>query len=136
TWRLLDVRPRRAGRLGASDRVEPALVDHRFALAARLAQGLGRPEVLPARQLLDEAIERLVETIADELVRMRNVAAVAVHDRDHAAMTHALGDHQPVDAIGGEVLHVAVQEARAFRVEDAIAITNHGANRGAGAVDA
>src|SRR5687768_9288179 len=44
-------------------------------------------------------------------------------------MSHALCDHQAIDAIGGEVFHVTVEQTRAFTVQHAVAITNDGADR-------
>src|SRR5690349_19048657 len=40
------------------------------------------------------------------------------------AMADPLGDHQPVNAVGGQVLHVAVEEAGAASIQDTIAITD------------
>src|ERR1041385_317749 len=49
-------------------------------------------------------------------------------------MTNALRDHQAIDAIGGEVFHVAIEQTRAFAVQHAVAITNHSADCGARSV--
>ena len=40
---------------------------------------------------------------------------------------------KPVDAVGGQVFHIAVEQARAAAVKDAFAITNHGTDSSAGA---
>src|ERR1043166_3423757 len=46
----------------------------------------------------------------------------------------SLCDHQAIDAIGREIFHVAVEQARAFSVQHAVAITNDSANSGARSV--
>src|SRR5438067_12434567 len=50
-------------------------------------------------------------------------------------MAHALRDHQAVDAVSSEVFHVAIEQAGALAVEDAIAIANHSANGSASPVE-
>src|SRR5436309_616843 len=46
-------------------------------------------------------------------------------------MLHALRNHQSVDAIGSEVLHVAIEKTRALAVKHSVAIANDGAYRSA-----
>src|SRR5438552_18863796 len=42
---------------------------------------------------------------------------------------HSLSDHQAINAVGGEVLHVSIEEARSSAVERAVAITDDKAHR-------
>ena len=58
------------------------------------------------------------------------VAIVHLH---RVAVTHALCNHEPVDAISGEVLHVTVQEAGTLAVQHALAVADDGADGGASA---
>ena len=51
---------------------------------------------------------------------------------DFYFVEHALRDHEAIDAVGGEVFHVAIKQAGAFAVEDAVAVADHGAHGGAG----
>src|SRR5436189_210087 len=44
----------------------------------------------------------------------------------------SLGNHVAIDPVGGQVFHVAVQQARPLAVEHAVSIADHGANRVAG----
>ena len=54
--------------------------------------------------------------------------------RVHAVLD-ALGDHEAVDAIGREIFHVSVEQARALAVDVTVAISNDGAHCGARSVD-
>src|ERR1700674_3274827 len=51
------------------------------------------------------------------------MAGVIRHVRG-VAMADALRDHQTIDAISCEVFHVTIEQARAFAVQHAVAITN------------
>src|SRR5437762_8858179 len=44
-------------------------------------------------------------------------------------MSHALRNHQTIDAVGGEIFHVAVEQTRAFAIEYTVAITDDSADR-------
>ena len=63
---------------------------------------------------------------------MKNRHASLIKNFDLVRVLHALGDHQPVNAIRGEIFHVAIEETRALAVENAVAIANDRSNRGAG----
>ncbi len=93
------------------------------------------PASLPRGSSLDQALQLLVEQAGDELLSVGHGASVARRGSAPVAVTHALGDHQPVDAVGREVLHVAVEQARALAVEHAVPVADHGAHRGARAGD-
>src|SRR2546426_6502483 len=133
-WFPCDELPPSRVRVSGLQRVESAGVDHLFTDAPRLPQRFLAPDILALRELLDEAVERLVEGVTDELLGVRHVLPLPVHDRDLAAVPHALRDHQPVDAVGREVLHVAVEEARPLAVEHPVPVADHGADRGARSV--
>ncbi len=56
-------------------------------------------------------------------------------DGDLGAVEDALGDHEAVDAIGGEILHVAIEEAGAAPHENPLTIADGGADGGARALE-
>src|SRR6266481_7668294 len=60
---------------------------------------------------------------------MTNRRAILIQNFDLARMPHALRNHQAVDAVRGEILHVAIEQARTLAVENAVAIANYCANR-------
>src|ERR1700726_4198167 len=59
---------------------------------------------------------------------MDDFFTVLVNDSDRVVMAHALRNHQPIDAVGGEIFHVAIEKAGAAAGEHAVAIANHGAH--------
>ena len=77
------------------------------------------------RELFVEKLWRSILMCAGLCVRHRRGSETV------CPVLHALGDHQAIDAIGGEIFHVAVEEAGAAAVEHAIAIADYGAHGGA-----
>ena len=67
------------------------------------------------------------QTIALPVRTMLHTLAIVALTFDF--VPHALRNHQPVDAVGGQVFHVAIEQAGAFAVEHAIAIADDGAHR-------
>ena len=61
---------------------------------------------------------------------MPNRQPRVVKNLDAIRMPHALRNHQPVNAVGGQIFHVAIEQARAFPVEHSIAVANDRSNRG------
>ncbi len=60
-----------------------------------------------------QAVEFFVEQLRDKFRRMLHGLAVCRLPPDQVAMQHALRDHQPVNAIGGQIFHVAIEQAGA-----------------------
>ena len=60
---------------------------------------------------------------------MSNRRAVFIHNLDVGGMPHALRNHQAINPIGRQVLHVAIEQTRAFTVQHPVAIANHRSNR-------
>ena len=89
----MTVAHRRATQNLPLDRIEGTVRDHRLADLSRLAQRLRRTRLSAG---LDEFRQFLIE-------EPRHVGC-AVH-----AMLDALGDHQPIDAVGREIFHVTVE---------------------------
>src|SRR5262245_60556560 len=50
-------------------------------------------------------------------------------------MQYSLGDHEPVDPVGGQILHVSVQEARSLALQHSVAIANYGSDRRSSSLD-
>ncbi len=69
----------------------------------------------------------LVENASDEFRRVFDLLAIVSGNLNSVA--HALRNHQAVDAIGGQIFHVAIEKACALSIEHSIAITNHGTDR-------
>src|SRR5437773_1586339 len=115
----------------SSRRIELRAADHFFADAAGFAEGGRQLGVIAFRVLSQQPSEFLVKKIADEFRRVTNRRASLIEDFHFVGMLHALGDHQPVDAVGGEIFHVAIKETRTLAVEHAVAVANDGPNCGA-----
>src|SRR5271170_447797 len=114
-------------------RIELVRQNHSFAENARLGVTLGGFLGRAGRKLMQNALEFLVEKARDEFGRVQDRLALLVEHTTDVAMAHALRDHQAIDAIGGEVFHVAIEQAGAAAAEHAVAIANHSAHCRAGA---
>src|SRR6266704_1599477 len=64
---------------------------------------------------------------------MGNRANAGIRNGD--LVQDALGDHVAIDAVGGQVFHVAVEQAGALAVQHAVAVANHGAPGRPGSVE-
>src|SRR5579884_516282 len=118
-----------------SERIEFSVQDHGLTDPPCFPECFRRADVR-ARRVGDDLLDFLVEQAVDGLAGMRNSFTVFVEDRHRVRMLHSLCNHQPVDAVGGEILHVAVEQAGALAVERAIAVANDGANRRPRAIQA
>ncbi len=104
--------------------------DHRFADAARLAKRFWRSRIRAGFASIFSSSSSNNWVMSSRSVRNR-IAGV-INDGNVLAVPHALRDHQAVDAVGRQIFHVAVEQAGSFAVQHAVAIADHGANRGAG----
>src|SRR4051812_45031684 len=66
---------------------------------------------------------------------MLHGVAALVGDGDAIGVAKPLRDHEPIDAIGGEIFHVSVEQARAFAVENSVAIADDRADGGTSPVE-
>src|ERR1700734_683483 len=114
-----------------SSRIELLGDDHAFAQNPRLSISLNHFFGRAGRKLADDALELFIEKASDEFRCVGNGLAVIVQNGDDISVAYTLRDHQAVDTIRGEIFHIAVEQAGSAAVEHAVAIANHGANRGA-----
>src|SRR5260370_40646525 len=70
--------------------------------------------------------------MADDFRCVKTRPASLIKTFAFVRMLLPLGDNQAVDAIGREISHVTIEKTRSLAAKHAIAIANHGANRGAG----
>src|SRR5262245_11776768 len=80
-----------------------------------------------------QSVELFVEEPSDQLRGVWHGGAAFILYFNTPRVAHTLRDHQAVNPIGGQVFHVAIEQARAFSVEHAVAVADHRANRSAGA---
>src|SRR5271165_885286 len=113
--------------------IELVRQNHSFAEQARLREALGGFLRRTSRKLVQDALKLLVEEARDEFGRVQDGLTLLVEHAGDFAMAHTLRDHQAIDAVGGQVFHVAIEQASAAAAEHALAIANHGADCGAGA---
>src|SRR6185437_16362715 len=116
------------GKCSASHRIEFTVQNHGLRYATGFAEGFRRADIGACR-VGHDVLHFFVEKPGDEFGGVFYGPPVLVHDVHSLAVAHALGDHQPVNAVGCQVLHVAVQQAGAFAIEHAIAVADNGANR-------
>src|SRR5271156_1338470 len=114
-------------------RIELVRQNHSFPQTTRLGVTLVGFLGRAGGKLVQNALELLVEKARDEFGGVCDRLALLVEHTSDVAMAHALRDHQAIDAIGGEVFHVAIEQAGAAAAEHAVAIANHSAHCGAGA---
>src|SRR6266404_4862337 len=111
------------------NRVDLPIYDHGLADAARLAILRARALIRVFRQSAQDLVQLFVENSCHQLRRVADRFSRLVLDRDLVAVLHALRDHQPVDPVSCKVFHVAIQQARAFAVQDSVAIADHRPHR-------
>src|SRR5579863_5979743 len=90
--------------------IELVRQNHSFAEQASLRETLVGFLRRTGWKLVQDALELLVEKPADELGRVQHGLSQIVQHACGVAMAYALRDHQPVDAVGGEVFHVAIEQ--------------------------
>ncbi len=78
---------------------------------------------------LQELLQLLIKELVDQFRSVADRLSVLVENVNRARVLHALRNHQPVNAIGGQIFHVAVQQARAPAVQYAVTVADYGANR-------
>src|SRR3984893_10635266 len=105
-------------------RIEFSIHDHGLAEFARPAEAIRFFGSGVRGKLAKQAVEFLVEEACDEFRRVFEALALIVHDAGKIAVQHALRNHQTVDAVGGEVFHVAIEQACTFTAEYSVAITD------------
>src|SRR5919108_1380540 len=115
--------------LSHSSRIELFSPDHFFADSARLPQRCGTIGMVILGRFAQQAVEFFVKQVADQFRRMWHGDAVVVQNFDLTRMAHALRDHQAINPIGREVLHVAVEQARALAIQQAVPIADDCSNR-------
>ena len=77
---------------------------------------------------MQQASQFLVEQLCDELGRMLYDISPCVFDSNQIAVDDPLRNHQPVDAIGRKIFHVAIEQARASTAEHTMPVTDYGTN--------
>ena len=111
-----------------SHRRKLARGDHFFADVAGLLELLRCFRGRVFRQFTQNASQLFIEKLLDPVRRVRNRLAVFVDYANSIAVPHPLRDHQSVDAISRQILHIAVQKTCTTAGEHSLAITNHGTN--------
>src|SRR5262249_28957323 len=109
-----------------SNRINFAAHDHCLSDFACFAKGIDLR--IAIRQSIYQLLQFLVEEVRNQLRSMLCWSSAFVGELQPVAMLNPLRDHEAINAVGGQVFHVTVEQAGAFPVQDAIAITNHGAN--------
>src|SRR5271169_1375988 len=109
------------------NRIKFPVHDHCFANLACLAKCFRRTQVPP--RICQQFRKFFVEQLGDELRCVWHWIARIPEDRNLSAVPHPLRNHQAIDAVGREIFHVAVEQARSPAIQHAVAIANHGSNR-------
>src|SRR5438034_11499723 len=102
-----------------SHRIKLLSLDHCLTNPSCFAKSIGRAQI--SSRICQELLQLLVEDFADQLRRMHDHLARIV--RHIPVVPHALRNHQPVNAVSGEILHVAVKKTRSLTVKHSVAIT-------------